>query len=126
MLVVKVYMWPGGDQDREHLVCQGTLDCQGVAAHDDGTVKKGERRYRVRLLKGTLFGGPGDGDDVRPDNVPRSKVWKEAMVRGHRPDGRGSAARGVWDLVGGALKVILGRRLSPYVLDIHDDRGRGG
>ncbi len=114
MLVVKVYMWPGGDKTKERLQCQATLDCIGVANHDDDAlgVREGERAYRVRLLKGVQFGGPNDDADVRPDLVPASKVWRQGIVRGHRPNGR--PARGAWDIVGGALKVLLGNRLNPY------------
>lgn len=117
MLVVKVYLWPRGDKRRETLLCQATLDLQGQAQHDvpELGVVEGERRYQVQLLKGTQFGGPGAGADVNPGLLKKSAVWKRGMVRGHRPGGRGRAARGVWDLLGGALKVLLGDRLEPYV-----------
>ena len=119
MLVVKVYLWPGGRRDREELLSQATIDMQGIAHHDDPAlgVKRGERRYRVRLLKGTRFGGLGDDVDVNPHLVSKSKVWREGTVRGHLPGGRGRAARGTWDLIGGALKALLGSRLDPYVND---------
>lgn len=112
MLVIKVYMWPMGKQALEHLISQATISLQGVARHDEGEIKKGERVYLVRLLKGVTYGGPKDGDDLcRP---PSSKVWRKGMVFGHRPGGKGAAARGEWDLIGGALKALLGGRLAPY------------
>lgn len=121
MMVVKVYMWPGGDADAEELLCQATFDCQGEATRDapELGVRQGERGYRVRLLKGPRFGGPGEGAEVRPQYVQKRKVWKEGFVRGHLP-GR----RGEWDLIGGALRVLLGSRLNPYVSyapSDHDD-----
>ena len=108
MVVVKIYMWPGGDQSRERLLSQASIACIGEASQDQGDVRRGERAYRVRLFKDTSFRGPRDGEDLA--RLPRSKVWREGTVRGHRP-----GQRGAWDLVGGALQVLLGRRLRPYV-----------
>jgi len=115
MIVVKIYMWPGGDRSREHLLSQATIDLQGVAPTDDPAngIVKSERMYRVQILKDTEFGGPGDGAVIHPDAVSESQVWRAEMVRGHRL-GHGASARGVWDLVGGALKVLLRGRLAPY------------
>lgn len=114
MMVVKVYMWPGGRQDEERLMAQASFACQGVAKRDDPElgVLRGERAYKVRLMKGLQFRGPKDGADLA--RAPKSWVWKEGLVRGHRPHQRGAKARGVWDLIGGALGVILGKRLDPY------------
>ena len=117
MMVLKVYMWPSGDQSCEYLMAQATFDLQGVAQRDEPGlgVRKGERAYRVRLLKDTAFGGPQDGVDVNPRLTPKSRVWREGRVRGHIVGRRGRAARGTWDLIGGALRVLLGSRLDRYV-----------
>ncbi len=61
MIVVKIYLWPGGDQKRESLLSQAAIDCQGVQ-----------------------FGDPKDGE--RPENGP---LWRSGAVRGHFPGRRG-------------------------------------
>jgi hypothetical protein len=105
MLVVKVCMWPGGDRSKERVMSVAAIDLLGQANADqpDIGVRRGERRYRVRLFKDVEFGGP----DATGDLVD---VWRSGRVRGHLP-GR----RGIWDLIGGALKVILKERLDDYV-----------
>lgn len=116
MVVVKVYLWPQGDQAQEELLGQATLSCVGEAKRDDPArgVLKGERAYDVQILKAPRYGGPDDGDDVRPSNT-KGKVWRSGRVRGHLPRGPGRHSRGEWDLIGGALKVLLGGRLRTYV-----------
>lgn len=116
MIVVKVYMWPQGDETQARLLSQATIDFQFEAKADDEAlgVRKGERAYRVTLLKDTQFGGPKDGDEIRPVLVDSGKVWRNGRVRGHMPKATGADARGVWDLIGGALKVLLGNRLERY------------
>jgi len=109
MLLIQVHLIPRGDLSRKRLWSQATIDLQGIANEDDGVHRRGERWYRVRLLKGGRFGGPGPDDDPRPHAVPERQVWKEGWVRGHFP-GR----RGEWDLIGGALKLMLGSRLNSY------------
>jgi hypothetical protein len=106
MLVVKVCMWPGGDRARERVVSVAAIDLLGQANEDrpDIGVRKGERRYRVRLFKDVEFGGPDASGDLP------ATTWRTGRVRGHLP-GR----RGVWDLIGGALKVVLRDRLDDYV-----------
>jgi hypothetical protein len=111
MIVVKVYMWPHGDQSEERLLTQATIDFQGEAKTDAPGVVRGERAYRVQLLKEVMFNGPREGDEIRPTIVSREKVWKGGFVRGHLP---GVGQRGTWDLIGGALKVLLGERLDRY------------
>lgn len=108
MIVVRVYMRPGGDEKQERLLSTATFACVGQATEDVPAlgVRKGERVYRVRLLKDAEFGGP----KTDQDDVHLAQVWREDTVRGHMP-----GPRGVWDLVGGALRVMLGSRLSPYV-----------
>ena len=106
MIVVKVCMWPEGDRSRERLLSLAAIDCIGVASVDipaQGIVK-GERAYRVRLFKDTDYGGPKEGQ-----NLEAASVWRTGYVRGHMP-----GPRGVWDLLGGALKLVLGDRLSDY------------
>ena len=111
MIVVKVYMWPHGDQAEERLLTQATIDFQGEAKQDGDGIVRGERAYRVQLLKETMFNGPREGDEIRPSIVSGEKVWKGGFVRGHFP---GVGKRGTWDLIGGALKVLLGERLDRY------------
>ncbi len=109
VVVVRVWMWPKGIREQARLLSTAALDFTGVALRDDlaSGVVQGERAYRVRLFKDREFGGPGETDDLQ-----RAKVWMTGSVRGHLP---GLGRRGVWDLLGGSLKVILGSRLSPYV-----------
>lgn len=107
MVVVKLCMWPQGDWTKERVLSIGTIDLLGQANEDrpDIGVRKGERRYRVRLFRDTMFGGPDGSKDLRGE-----KVWKQGTVRGHVP-----GKRGAWDLIGGALKVLCGDRLWEYV-----------
>ena len=107
MLLVKFLMWPGGDALREHTLSIASLACIGVARQDDAAlgIRRGERAYHVKLYKDVQFGGP-DGTGA----LQSAPVWREGWVRGHIP-----GARGISDLVGGALKLLLGRRLSAYV-----------
>lgn len=107
MVVVKVCMWPGGDRTRERVLSVAAIDLIGEATEDcpRDNVRKGERMYRVRLFKDTSFGGPdGSGD------LSSAPLWRRGKVRGHIP-GR----RGAWDLVGGALRHLLGARLNDYI-----------
>lgn len=117
MMVVKVYMWPGGEQEQEYLLAQSTFVCLGEARRDCPArgILEGERAYDVAVLKGPRFGGPEDGADVRPSAIAPRQVWREGRVRGHHPRGPGRHSRGEWDLIGGALKVLLGRRIRTYV-----------
>lgn len=117
MVVARIEMWPGGDHKRKFTLAIGTWACLGVAQRDDPAqgVRKGERAYRVRLFKDTSFNGP-DGSDPDAIVCPRARdVWKEHLVRGHMP-----GPRGVWDLLGGALDVLLGGRLRGYTADRTD------
>tara|TARA_B100001989_G_scaffold240807_1_gene206193 strand:- start:749 stop:1207 length:459 start_codon:yes stop_codon:yes gene_type:complete len=101
VLLVKIYMVPEGDESRAHLLSQATIDLQGT--REDG------RWYRARLLKAPRFGGPGEGDPVRPHLVPEAQTFRSGWVGGHNPN-----IRGEWDLLGGALRALLGARLDPY------------
>lgn len=109
MVVVKVCMWPQGDRTKERVLSVAAIDLLGQANEDrpEIGVRKGERRYRVRLFKDTSFHGP-DGSKDLP--VSERALWKHGTVRGHMP-----GPRGAWDLVGGALRVLLGSRLDDYV-----------
>ncbi len=107
MVVVKVYMWPRGDHEREELLGVGTLALEQVTATG--------RSYRVTILKLASFieGGAERLADPRTIHRPRSKdVWKRGHVRGHNP-----SYRGPWDLLGGALRELLGGRLRSYRVD---------
>lgn len=110
MMVLKLYMWPLGHSDRERFLGAALIDCQGQAVKDlpEQGVRRGERAYRVRLLKMPRFGGPSEEQLTQ---TPRKRdIWRTGFVRGHLP-----GKRGTWDLIGGALREMLGRRLDPYV-----------
>lgn len=108
MLVVKIYMWPDGDWTRERLVSVGTFGLVNVA-------KNKVRTYHVRLLKEPRFGGPTDSAPPARISQPHPRsVWRQGIVTGHRP-----GPRGAWDLVGGALRVLLDRRLADYASARH-------
>lgn len=107
MLVVTFSMWPSGSRKDQRVLSLAALDCIGQARHDapEQGVRMGERAYRVRLFKDVAFGGPdGSGD------LDRAPIWRGGRIRGHMP-----GARGTFDLVGGALKLLLGPRLAAYV-----------
>ncbi len=95
MLEVTATMWPLGRQDRAYEMASLWLACQG---QDQAT---GERSYKVALGKDKAFKG-------RPRD-PQGPVWRRGFIAGHR-----AGPRGVWDLVGGALGVLLGSRLHGY------------
>ena len=109
MIVVKIEMWPKGDASKARVLSIATLARIGVAKAAVGVTRVGERAYTVRLLRDVEFGGP-DGSD--PVALRAGTVWREGSVRGHTP---GVGQRGTWDLLGGALKVLLGNRLNQYV-----------
>ncbi len=103
MIAVEVWMWPGGSRARRHLLSVATLVCCG--ARPDG-----ERAYIVRLLKDATFGGPTTTETESAIRDPDArKVWRIGQIRGHYP-----GARGVWDLLGGALRQLVGDRLGSY------------
>lgn len=105
MILIQVFMVPQGTGPRR-LLTQATLSCVGEATRDlpEAGVTKGSRAYRVVLHKDTAFGGPGEDADLRG-----ARPWKTGTVVGHRP-----GPRGVWDLLGGALRAVLGSRLDGY------------
>lgn len=105
MIVTRIYMWPKGAREQARLLSTAALSCIGQATRDEGNVRQGERAYNVRLFKDVEFGGPTDSTDLQT-----AKVWRSDQIRGHMP-----GPRGVWDLLGGAMKVVLGNRLNPYV-----------
>ena len=80
------------------MVEDGITDAQ-VLAHLQAAVDGGEARFS----DSTLYTAPTQRD-----------VWKNLTVTGHTTGLPGHKARGTWDLIGGALKVILGGRLSEY------------
>lgn len=108
MVVLRGYMWPQGRKEDQQLLSSATLTCLGVARADDPAlgIQKGERAYRFRIFRDVAFGGPDEAADLR--TCPRP--WREGFIRGHRP-----GHRGLWDLLGGALRGALGARLTPYV-----------
>ena len=97
MDVVKLCMWPKGSRQGERVLAIGTLAC--ISQN-----QAGQRTYRVRLYKDTAFGGPDGSGDLHD-----GQIWREGIVGGHVPGRRGG-----WDLLGGALRLMLGPRLNPY------------
>lgn len=98
MLVLRVEMWPGGDAAKKHTIGLAALALQGVTP-------EGVRSYAVKLFKAPEFGGPATDEALL--NTPA--VWRQGFVTGHV-----AGPRGTWDLIGGALKVMLGERLNFY------------
>ena len=120
MLVVKVYMWPGGDHAKERLLSVARLDLWGIARTNSQGCRQGERAYRVLLLKDVAAGAPNW--DEHPERVldpGERQVWRGGFIRGHM-----LGPRGGWDLLGGALRELLGHRLRDYVepSDAHIER----
>jgi len=106
MVVVKLCMWPGGRRADERVLSVATLTCLGEARADapEQGIRKGERMYRIRVFKDVAFNGPDGSTDLA-----EAPVWREGIVRGHVPGRRGG-----WDLLGGALRLLLGDRLDDY------------
>lgn len=113
MMVVKLEMWPKGDPQAAYSLGLASFTLRGLN-------EAGERTYRVLLHKMPRFGGPDHLKDpegaVRTvleaaEGQPRAvrTVWKAGRVAGHTP-----GTLGTWDLIGGALRGLLGRRLGPY------------
>lgn len=92
MIVIRVELWPGGDEDRAtHL---GT-----AVIANDGTGTRYIGNYNVFLGKW------GEEDPMRLVKV-KSARWKTGRVEGFQ-----RLIRGPWDLMGSALSSMLGRRL---------------
>jgi hypothetical protein len=98
MLVLRVEMWPGGDVTKKRTIGLAALALQGVTP-------EGVRSYVVKLFKAPEFGGPATDEAVLSDPA----VWRQGVVTGHV-----AGPRGTWDLIGGALKVLLSERLNSY------------
>lgn len=112
MVVVKLYMWPEGDPTREHFIAAGTLDLLGIVAErDDATdLPPRSRFYRFRAFKGVHFGGPTmEAIRAARGQLPSRDVWRQCFIGGHLPH-----SRGVWDVLGGAIRECLSQRLAPY------------
>ncbi len=110
MVVVHLEMWPGGVESAKYTLGVAKLSLLGVATTDraDEDIIRGERVYHCTLYKDTAFGGPATISAAKP-----SQVWRSGKVRGHLP-----GPRGIWDLLGGALKGVLGTRLQRYRLGL--------
>lgn len=116
MLVVKVEMWPNGDPSKARVLSAATFALEGIqrAAEAGGGVV---RSHAVKILKDADFipGGGARFSDSQVYQAPTQRdVWKEGRITGHITGRQGPHARGTWDLIGGALKVILGHRLDSY------------
>jgi len=112
MVVIKAFMWPNGDPSKEQFISAATLTCVGRLPEDDPStgLAANTRLYRLTILKGESFGGPGlEALPTKARSPHHSDVWRKAHVGGHRP-GR----RGLWDVLGGALGSVLGGRLTDY------------
>lgn len=111
MIVVEVYMIPQGDHSEKHLISSAIINCIGQHRED------GDRAYVARLMKDPEFGGPKDSAELaevtealsQGQEPAKRRVYKSTRIRGHKP-----GPRGVWDLIGGILKVLMGSRLKPY------------
>lgn len=91
VIVVKVELWPRGDQKRARNL--------GVAEiENDGTGTAARGNYCVRLFK---FGERADGS-------PSRAVWREGRIEGFD-----RAKRGGWDLLFLALRALVGGRRNP-------------
>jgi len=120
MLVVKVYLWPQGNHRQERLLSVMRIFNVGTTPREDAP-EITDRVYVVQILKDATH-IPGGAERLAGPLPPRPReIWRSARIGGHVVGRPGPAARGVWDLVGGALKVILGRRLAPY----RDENGEG-
>ena len=112
MVVIKAFMWPGGDPSKEQFISAATLTCIGRIPDDDrptGLIAN-TRLYRLTILKGVDFGGPGlESLPTTARSPHHTDVWRKTHVGGHQP-GR----RGLWDVLGGALQSALGGRLVDY------------
>lgn len=100
-MVVKAYMWPGGNPDREYFMGAATFALEEIESD-------GKRAYKVTLLKNPNFGGPVESELAEHYDNPR-KIWRQGRIRGHA-----YPQRGAWDLIGGALREMLGSRLRDY------------
>lgn len=108
MIVVRFEMWP--DEDHTKAINIGLASFKLRVNH------AGERSFDVTFFKLPDHGGPDAGVGVvRPEVATAIKarnprdVWQKMAVRGHFP-----ARLGIFDLVCGAGKVILGDRLGSY------------
>ncbi|MCA9640438.1 MAG: hypothetical protein KC492_07060, partial [Myxococcales bacterium] len=88
MIIIKIYLRPLGVMAKERLMAQGTVTLRGIDSESK------VRTHEVKLYKQPEYGGPADGDDLA--RVPESKVWRRALIKGHKVGGRGRLARGAW------------------------------
>lgn len=89
MIVVKVELWPGGDESRK--VDLGTAEIANISGLADVS------SYSVRLLKGKAYSPNGAG-----------QLYKEGRVDGYpRRDRRW----GPWELLALALEATVGTRI---------------
>jgi hypothetical protein len=105
MMVLKLEMWPMGRHEKARCIGIATFSLVGL---HQATKSRG---YDVVLFKAPQFGGPGPDEVERIKARRRKDVWRTGRVAGHTP---GVGKRGTWDLIGGALNVLLGRRLQQY------------
>lgn len=109
MVVLRAEVWPQGDATKARSLGIATLALVEV-------MPTGERAYDVRFWKAPTAGGLDVGcgelsaDVVEAIISPRpTAIWRRGQVRGHWP-----LRLGVWDVIGGAAKVLLGDRLTDY------------
>lgn len=91
MIVIKVEMWPGGDESKAEEFSRAYIDNRVVT-----TLRTGGTHgdYHAKFMGG-IWG--------RPDCARR--IWKTSTVSGFN-----RTTRGVWDLIYLALKAAVGTR----------------
>ena len=91
MIVIKIELWPGGDER-----CKQDLGSARITNTVDATVKSAGEigDYRVELLKGARYSLRAAGS-----------VWKTCVVSGFPRKGLGP-----WDLLYRALRDLVGYR----------------
>lgn len=105
MIVIKMELWPGGDEGHAIDLGRCVIGNDVVRSLESG-LTLGD--YDVRIEKGEMYSRrPGD-------------VWKKGHVTGFK---RSSRQVGPWELLFHALKNTLGRRVDRALVE---DRPKGG
>ena len=90
MIVVKIEVWPMGDESKKYDMGVATISLQKV--------EDGYGTYEVRLGK---FGS----NELNKKKNPRLGTWKKATVGVHD-----RKKRGPWDLLYRSLRILVGKR----------------
>lgn len=90
MIVVRMELWPGGDESRKKTLGIATICNEG------GTVSDTHPPYSVKIMKSPMYAkSPG--------------VWKRGIVKAYP---RESKNWGPWELLALALHATIGDRIS--------------